>query len=220
MAGNTPSEKQSFKNAVFGSVFILLPIIVVYLIEKLVDFNFYWLGVYPRKWFGVLGILTSPFKHHDFGHLLNNVLLLSFLLIGFFLHVHGKKHFGKIFLISVICNFWLWIGGRSAWHYGASGLVYGLFFFILVYSLKFKKRELYLFLLSCLILSAGFFIGLFPYNPSVSFEGHIFGSIAGVLVGLFEKKKPLSKERISNINFSRNADFTYHYEEKKNDEIK
>lgn len=211
-------EKKRTRNAVFYTAVVVGVIVLVFLLEKLVNYSFYWFGVYPREWYGLQGILLSPFKHHDFGHLINNMLLLSILLIGFFLHIHRKKLFIKLLLISSVCNVWVWLGGRSAWHYGASGVVYGLFFFLLIYSVKFKKKELYLFLLSCLILSAGFFVGLFPYDPSVSYEGHIFGSVAGLMIGAFEKKIPAKKTPVSNINFSRNADFKYHYQEKDSDD--
>ena len=212
-------EKRRTRNAVFHTSIVIGVIVLIFMIENLVDYSFYWFGIYPREWHGLQGVLLSPFKHHNFGHLINNMLLLCILLIGFFLHVERKKLYVKLLTISIVCNVWVWIGGRPAWHYGASGIVYGLFFFLLIYSIRFRKKELYLFLLSCLILSAGFFVGLFPYDPSVSYEGHLFGSIAGLMIAVFEKKIPTMKKPVSNINFSRNAEFKYHYEKKRSNDI-
>jgi len=210
--------KIKFRNATFQTVLVIALLFVVFGLENAFDLNLYWLGVKPREMVGLLGIVTSPIKHHDLSHIINNSLLLVILLIGFFLHVPAKSSLLKLLLISLVCNIWLWIGGRSAWHFGASGVVYGLFFFMLTLAIRFRKRELVLFILSCLVVSAGFFVGLFPTEPTISYEGHIFGGIAGVLIAFFEKKPKPPKPQISNVNFSRNAKFEYQYHENKNND--
>lgn len=204
-------SKEVFKRAIYRSGLLLTTISFCFIVENLLDMNWFWMGVKPRELVGLLGIVTSPFKHHDLGHLLNNLLLLGILSVGLFLHVPLKKPFLKILTISLIANGWLWIGGRDAWHYGASGVVYGLFFYLLVLAIKRKQKELYLFILSCLMLSLGFFVGLFPVDVTVSFEGHLFGGLAGILVALTEKMRKDKKPVSSNVTFSRNATFKYQY---------
>lgn len=212
MSGQS-EQNRPFKIVIYQTTFVAGMIILVYLVESLTGADFYRLGVYPMKLSGVPGIIFSPLKHHDFAHLINNIILLIILLIGYFQHIRIKSPFGKLLLISIIANSWLWIAGREAWHYGASGLVYGLFFYLLVCSFRLKKKELLLFVLSCLVISAGFFIGLFPVRAEVSFEGHLFGSLSGILVGLFEKRPKSPGPPVSNISFSRDADFKYTYKE-------
>ncbi|MGB3465309.1 MAG: rhomboid family intramembrane serine protease, partial [Cyclobacteriaceae bacterium] len=91
--------------------------------------------------------------------------------------------------------------------------VYGLFFYLLVFAFRNSKKELYVFILSCLVISVGFFAGLFPGREQISYEGHIFGSISGVLVALFDKKPRKKKPVVSNVSFSADADFQYYYKD-------
>ena len=208
-------SKEAFRSALFWSLVIVGAISLIFVFESALGMSWYWLGVKPRAWAGLLGILTSPVKHHDIGHLLNNMLLLEILLVGYYLHVPTKQPLRKLLLISLIANLWLWIGGRDAWHYGASGVVYGLFFYLLVVSIKGRIKELYLFVFSCLLLSAGFFIGLFPVEETVSFEGHLFGSLSGIMVALSEKRIKKKKVPASNVTLTRDASFHYQYKENK-----
>ncbi len=202
-------------NKVIRKVFFLISLIfILFFIELAFNQEWYWLGLRPRRIIGLLGILTSPFKHHDISHLLNNSLLLIVLLFGFFIHFFHQKPYGKILTISIICNIWLWIIGRDAWHYGASGVVYGLFFYMLYIAIFHKRKELFVYLLSCLMLSIGFFAGLFPGKPNISFESHVLGGISGLLVAFFEKKRKKFKNPTNNISFTSEKD--YHYEFKEN----
>ncbi|MEL7223036.1 MAG: rhomboid family intramembrane serine protease [Bacteroidota bacterium] len=210
----TEDSRKSFRNAAFHTGILLGSITAFFVFENLLDGEWYWMGVRPRSIIGLPGIITSPLKHHDLGHLLNNLLLMAILSIGLFLHVSMKRPYFKLFTISIIANIWLWIAGREAWHYGASGIVYGLFFYLLTIAIKRKQKELYLFILSCLMLSLGFFVGLFPVDVTVSFEGHLFGGLAGILVALTEKKNNQGKPPVSNVTFSRNASFEYQYKSK------
>ena len=206
--------KKAFQRAIYRTAVVLVVLIAIFSFESILKMNWYWLGVKPRQLMGIPGIFTSPFKHHDLGHLLNNVLVLGILLIGFFLHVPVRKPYLKILIISLIANIWLWIGGRDSWHYGASGVVYGLFFYLLIIAIRRKQKELYLYILSCLILSIGFFAGLFPVDVTISYEGHLFGSIAGILVAFTDKNDRGKRPKVENVTFSRNASFNYEYKEK------
>ena len=80
--------------------------------------------------------------------------------------------------------------GRSAYHIGASGLIFGYFGFLLL-------RMFYSPSLSTIIISVGVFIlyggiifGIFPQTgiqaglrgENISWEGHLFGLISGIAV--------------------------------------
>lgn len=112
--------------------FLVLMMWFVKYLEYSSGFGFFELGVYPRHWEGLRGILASPFIHADISHLISNSIPLLLLGAGliYFYHSLAFRVFALIFLLSG-CG--LWIGGREVYHIGASGLVYGLaFFFLLV----------------------------------------------------------------------------------------
>jgi membrane associated rhomboid family serine protease len=76
-----------------------------------------------------------------------------------------------------------WLVGRSACHIGASGLIFCYFGYIA--SLAFFRRTIGTLLLSlvCLLAYGGMLRGIFPTNPTVSWEGHACGLAAGILLG-------------------------------------
>lgn len=145
-------------------------------------------GVFPRTWNGLTGIITSPFIHGDYKHLISNSIPLLVLgaAIVYFYNSLAYKVFAWIYLLG---GFWLWLGGRESYHIGASGLVYGLTAF-LFFSGAFR-RETRLMALSLLVvfLYGGMVWGIFPLFKGVSWEAHLFGALAGILLSVVYRKE-------------------------------
>lgn len=137
-------------------------------------------GIIPRQPWGLVGILTAPLLHGSVNHLISNTVPLLFL--GTVLFFFYEKIGGIVFFR---CYFWtnglVWVFGRHSNHIGASGLVYGLAFFLIFYG--FFRRDFLSIIISIviLLLYGGVFYGLLPTDPSVSYESHL----AGALVGIF-----------------------------------
>lgn len=173
-------------NSVFYPLLFLFIAWLVFIIERLNEFNFSAYGILPRKLSGVIGILTSVFIHGDIQHISSNtlpILVLGMMLFYFYKKI-AKATFVWIWLVSGI---WLWIGGRSSevnliYHIGASTLIYGLATF-LFFSGVFRKH-LRLMVVSALVvfLYGSIMWGIFPLKSEISWEGHLFGALAGVLV--------------------------------------
>jgi len=138
-------------------------------------------GLIPRTLQGLIGIVTSPFLHVSIFHLLGNTL--SFAVFAFFLALlEGQKMFSKIFFIAIIGGGLTWIFGRSANHIGASGLIFGLWGYLLL-SGWFTRQIKYMLVSFILIgMYSGMVFGLLPLRSAISFESHIFGFVAGVIV--------------------------------------
>ena len=138
------------------------------------------LGIRPRTNIGLLGILFAPFLHGDWSHLLGN--LTTFFILGWFVMLGGTKEFYIVTIfIVLIGGFGVWLFGRPAIHSGASGVIFGYLGFLLVNS-YFKSDSL------AIVLSAvvGFCYGqllwlVFPIRERMSWEGHLFGFLSGVL---------------------------------------
>ena len=115
--------------SLFFPVFLIIAIWGVKLIEVSSDLSFVEWGIYPKEWYGLKGILFSPFIHADFKHLFNNsvpLFIVSYLLIYFYKEVSYKA----FFLIWIITGIWVWFGARESFHIGASGVVYGIISFV------------------------------------------------------------------------------------------
>jgi membrane associated rhomboid family serine protease len=172
---------------------------IVFLIGRYNNINLIKLGVLPREAKGLLGIATSIFIHSDLEHITSNsfpLIVLGMLLFFFYKRI-AKQSFIWIWLIS---GAWLWIGGRNnenypIYHIGASTLIYGLATF-LFFSGVFRKH-LRLMVVSALVvfLYGSIMWGMFPFKDEISWEGHLFGAIAGLLVAFnYRKEGPQKRE--------------------------
>ena len=142
----------------------------------------YQLALLPRRLDGLPGVLGMPFVHDSYGHLFANTLPL--LVFGAMLVARGVRYFlGVAFAVALLGGLALWAFGRSAPHIGASGVVFGLFGFLVVrglYERRLTSIAITVFVTFTYGLSMLF--GLVPVTGRVSWEGHLFGLLAGIVV--------------------------------------
>ena len=161
---------------------------IVKLIELYFGTTFYAHGVLPRSISGLQGILFSPFIHQDFSHLLNNTYPL--VILGGMLFYFYKKLGLQIFLwLFFIAGIWLWAIGRPNFHIGASGVVYALASFIFFSGLIKKQTKLSAASLLVIFLYGSMIWGVLPIYDGVSWEGHLAGLLAGLLIAIFYRKE-------------------------------
>ena len=170
-----PKLKQQFRFlAIIGALLIALELINLFTMRSLSS-----LGIMPRFVPGWWHIFTAPFVHGSPTHLVAN--LVPLMLFMWLTLQWGKRTFGwvtvTVFLVSGIC---VWMFGRSAYHIGASGIVYGYFGFLLLAG--FMPRRIPYIIISVLvaIVYGGLIIGILPSNGFVSYEYHFFGFVAGL----------------------------------------
>jgi len=182
------SDKKELYSSLFVPFLFLLTMWLVKIIEVNFNSSFVKFGVSPQTFSGLKGILFSPFIHKDFTHLLNNsypVLILGGMLFSFY-----RKIAARIFLwLFFISGFWLWIIGRPSFHIGASGIIYALASFILVSGIIRKNPRLSAVSLVVIFLYGSMIWGILPTNEAVSWEGHLAGFVAGIIVALFYKNE-------------------------------
>ena len=173
-------RKRFIYSIVFPGLFLLI-IWAVKFYEVSMEVSFVETGVYPRRFNGLKGILFSPLIHGDWKHLLDNsmpVLLLSLSLFYFYRDIAYKIWF----LIYFIGGILLWCVGRQAYHIGASGLIYGLAAFLFLSGVIRKVRSLMAISLLVVFWYGSMVWGLLPFDFKVSFEAHITGAVAGVVL--------------------------------------
>lgn len=135
-------------------------------------------GIHPRALDGLDGILWAPFLHSDFRHLISNTA--PALILGGLVSIRGLRYWTRASAaVLLVGGGFTWLLGGSGNHIGASGMVFG-WFGVLLGAAIFERRPATLgAALVALLLYSGIFAGLAP-QPQVSWEGHLFGLLAGI----------------------------------------
>jgi membrane associated rhomboid family serine protease len=165
-------------NIVNAALFIAF-LWIVHFINVLLRYRLNILGVYPRSVWGLIGIPCFSFLHGSFNHLFFNsiplIVLINFMLLS------GMQKFIHISLVIIlISGAALWLFGRRAIHIGASCLVMGYFGYLLVNAYQHPSLLSIILALVCLYYFGSLLGGFFPSQEKISWEGHIFGFIAGL----------------------------------------
>jgi len=160
---------------------------LVKIIEILFETDFSEYGIFPLAAKGLPGIVFSPFIHANLNHLFNNSLplfLLATALFFFYSEVALRIFTWTFFLTGIF----VWIAGRSAWHIGASGMVYGLASFLFFSGIIRRYFRLTALSLLIVFLYGSMVWGIFPgVYKNVSWESHMLGFISGLILSIWYK---------------------------------
>jgi len=162
-------------------LFLLLgALLVIHILNSISHYRLLALGIYPRKMIGLPGIIFAPFLHANFNHLFFNAIPL-FVLLDFMMIFAGHRWIPASINIILISGALTWLFGRPAIHVGASAVITGYWSY-LVFNM-YEQGGITVIILGfiCLYYFAGIFFGILPLRKGVSWEGHLFGLIAGVL---------------------------------------
>lgn len=175
-------KKKLFQSLLFPAFFVII-IWLIKITEIVFDIDLVYLGLYPLKWRGLIGILAAPLIHADLRHLFDNsipVFLLSLAIFYFYSPVAYKV----FFLTWIITGILVWIGGRSSYHIGASGLIYGFASFLFFSGIIRNSINLLAISLLVVFLYGGLVWGIFPFDYKISWESHLFGALTGFFLAL------------------------------------
>ncbi len=186
-------EKHQFLNSLVYPFIFVFTIVVIFFIEVIFEINLSNYGIYPRNLSGLKGVLFAPFLHGDASHLINNAIPL--LILGTTLFYFYKEIALKVFLwIFLMGGFWTWVSAREAMHIGASGVIYGLFSFLLISG--FIRRNIQLIAISFFVvfIYGSMIWGIFPIKKHISFESHFWGFVAGLILAIYYRKQGPQKK--------------------------
>ncbi len=138
------------------------------------------LAVVPRRFDGLSGVLGAPLVHGSFAHLAANTVPL--LILGGLVAIRGVAYYVKATLaIVVLGGLGLWLFGRSTAHVGASGLIFGYFGFLVARAYYERSLPSVVVAILVVVVYGGMIAGLLPQDEQISWEGHLFGLLAGGL---------------------------------------
>jgi len=144
-----------------------------------------------------LGVLTAPFSHSGFGHLLANSI--TFIPLSWLVLFRGRRDYFAVWLGVYATAIPVWLFWPNGSH-GLSGVVYGLLGYLLVIGWLEKRFFSLLLSMFVLITYAGVLPSLLPiFSPSgVSWIGHFSGFAGGIMAAYFvarDKPWPLADFR-------------------------
>jgi membrane associated rhomboid family serine protease len=155
------------------------------------------LGVYPRRSFGLTGILTSPLIHSGWKHLISNSipLLAMITVIWAFYRRVSWPAFIMIYLLTGLA---VWTFARPVFHVGASGVVYGLVSFVFWSGIFRRSLKSIVLALIVVMVYTPMFAGILPNQEGISWESHLLGGIVGILVAWWFRRdlEPEEQQRI------------------------
>jgi len=167
---------------------------IVHSISVLLNIDFSNLGLLPRNWPGMIGIITAPLIHANYSHLISNTfpLIISGWVIFFFYNKISQLLF---IFIYVVTGMTVWLFAREVYHIGASGIVYGFVSFLFFSGIFRKDNKSIALSLIITFLYGGMVWGILPGIKDVSWESHLFGALTGLIAAfIFRKIDPPKKK--------------------------
>ena len=129
------------------------------------------------------GLLTAPFSHAGFGHLISNTIM--FLPLSWLVLTKGYRDYIAVLIAVVVLEIPVWLFWPRGSH-GMSGVIYGLLGYLLL--IGFLESSFWAIILSiiCLILFGNYLTALIPgVSPAgVSWIGHASGFLGGIFAAL------------------------------------
>lgn len=139
-------------------------------------------GIRPRTLIGLRGILLAPFLHANLAHLAANTLPL--VVLATLILTRGVRELLRVSIgVALLGGFGVWLlGAPNTVHLGASGVVFGYLGYLL--TVGWFERNVLWFAIGVAIASlyGSVMLGVLPGTPGVSWESHLFGFVAGVLM--------------------------------------
>jgi membrane associated rhomboid family serine protease len=163
--------------AVFVGVFWLIEFVNRLIFHNNLD----QFGIRPHQLNGLTGILFAPFLHADWRHLMANTP--PFIILGWLVMLQETSDFFIVTgLTMIVGGLGTWIFGQpNSVHIGASVLIFGYLGFLLLRGCF--QRNIASIMLSLVVgfLYGGLIFGVLPSQQGISWQGHLFGFLGGVL---------------------------------------
>ena len=164
--------------------------VAVYLLDLLLGGTLKDSGVHPREVGSLYAILIMPFIHGDLGHLASN--LGVFVVLAALCLMNGSRYFWiGSGIIIVLGGALVWLFGRDGSHIGASGWIFGLWALIMAHAFYDRSPRNIAIAVGVALIYGSMIWGILPSGGRVSFEGHLFGAIAGIAASwVLVRKRP------------------------------
>ena len=137
-------------------------------------------GIRPHQINGLQGIFFAPFLHANWLHLIGNtvpLVVLSTLILA--------RDRGEWIIVTILAALgsgagtWIF-GAPYTLHIGASGVIFGYFGYLVTRAWFDRSIGSMVVSLLVVLMFGGMIWGISPIQKGISWEGHLFGLLAGV----------------------------------------
>ena len=184
------------RSFIVPAVFVLI-IWLVKCVEEVFNLDFSYLGIKPLQVDGIPGIFLFHFLHGSWSHLFANTLPI--IVLGACLYYFYQPIANKIGLLLIFSTGLLtWCGARGGVHIGASALIYGLAFFLMLSGFIRRNRNLVIVSFLVIFLYGSLVWGLYPkyaIENHISWEGHLAGFVMGIILAIFYRHEGPQREK-------------------------
>ncbi len=173
-------DKEKYIKPIKNLLYVIAFLWLVHILSYFFPINQF--GIVPREIPGLWGIIFAPMLHQNFSHLAANSVSL-FILGLFLITLEHSKSYWIVAALVILGGAGTWLIGRShSSHIGASGVIYGILGYLVTRGLF--KRDFKSIIISLVVffLYCGMIFGVLPDNPSMSWESHLCGFIAGIIL--------------------------------------
>ncbi len=199
---NKIKDKKAFYFKLKLALFIVSTWVLIEILDEAFSLNLSQWGLKPKSVEGLIGILTFPFLHGDWNHLLSNASSAVVLFTGLFVF-HSKRSLYILPILYLASGALLWFIGRAGTnHIGASGLIYAVAFFLFVASVREGNRNSMALSFFIILMYGSMIWGVTPFfvEENVSWEGHLAGALVGDLLALYESRNDVKPQEIEYKN--------------------
>ncbi len=180
-------NRESFFETYVRPLYPLFILVAIFWALEVIDTAFLGLwsldsyGIYPRQISSLPYIFTSPLLHGGFAHVGANSV--PFLVLGALIMWRSKLEFWLVTLwVAIIAGLGIWLtGATNSVHIGASGIVFGYFGFLLLLGWFERSPVSIARALIIAFIYGGLIWGVLPGQEGISWQGHLFGFIGGVV---------------------------------------
>ena len=188
-------KNRSLSESIFLTSSFALLLWSIKLSESVLGVSLHQLGVYPQTFSGLIGIISAPLIHGSWQHVIGNtlpILLLGSILI----YGYPKSRWWVLGITWLSSGVGVWWFARTNYHIGASGITHGVFFFLFVAGILRRDKRSSALLMVAFFMYGTMFWTIFPREPGVSFEYHLFGALSGVVCAfIFRQWDPKPEAR-------------------------
>jgi membrane associated rhomboid family serine protease len=138
-------------------------------------------GIEARDPDGLDGVVTAPFLHVGFAHLISNTI--PFLIMGFLIAFEGARRLLGVFaIVALVSGLGTWlVAPEGTIHVGASGVVFGFSTYLIARGWFTRRPGQIAIGFVVLVLWGGVLLGGLQPREGISWQGHLFGAIGGLV---------------------------------------
>jgi membrane associated rhomboid family serine protease len=153
----------------------------VEVVDVIVGYQLDQYGIEAREPEGLDGIVTAPFLHAGFGHLISNTI--PFVIMGVLIAFEGARRLLAVFaIVALVSGLGTWlVAPEGSVHVGASGVVFGFATYLIARGWFNRRTRQIAIGLGVLVIWGGVLVGGLQPRDGISWQGHLFGAIGGLV---------------------------------------